>query len=101
MNRELGADFDPDAYDHVAHWDADEAWIEMRLVAQRPQVVTVEGLGGLQVRFGAGEWLRTEISAKFTAARVREELWAAGLVVDDQWTDDAGEFLLTLSHPYC
>jgi dimethylhistidine N-methyltransferase len=101
MNRELGADFDPDAYGHVAHWDDDESWIEMRLVARSEQVVRVAGLDDLEVRFAAGEWLRTEVSAKFTAARVREELWAAGLVVDEQWTDDAGDFLLTLSHPYC
>jgi L-histidine N-alpha-methyltransferase len=101
MNRELGADFDPDAYEHVAAWDETEAWIEMRLVARSAQRVRVARLDGIEVRFAPGEWLRTEISAKFTAARVREELWQAGLVVDDQWTDDAGDFLLTLAHPYC
>jgi len=101
LNRELGADFDPGAFDHVAHWDEANRWIEMRLVARRPQVVTVTGLDGLQVAFAAGEWLRTEISAKFTAEKVREELWQAGLVVERQWTDDAGDFLLSLATPYC
>ena len=100
MNRELGADFDPDAYDHVAVWDDANAWIEMRLVAGTAQVVRVPTLD-LERRFEAGEWLRTEISAKFTAEQVREELWQAGLVVEEQWTDDGGDFLLTLARPYC
>ena len=101
MNRELGADFDPAAYDHVAHWNDAESWIEMRLVARTPQVVHVDALDGLEVRFEPGEWLRTEISAKFTAERIRDELWESGLVVEEQWTDDAGDFLLTLARPYC
>jgi L-histidine N-alpha-methyltransferase len=101
MNRELGADFDPDVFDHVAEWDEAEAWIEMRLVARTKQIVRVKALDDLAVRFGPGDWLRTEISAKFTAERVQDELWEAGLVVDEQWTDDNGDFLLTLSHPYC
>ena len=100
MNRELGADFDPAAYDHVAHWNDAEAWIEMRLVARTPQRVRVEALD-VTVELAAGEWLRTEISAKFTADGLREELWQAGLVVEHQWTDDAGDFLLTLARPYC
>jgi L-histidine N-alpha-methyltransferase len=101
MNRELGADFDPDAYDHVADWDDAEAWIEMRLVARTKQIVRVKALDDLAVRFAPGDWLRTEISAKFTAEGVEDELWQAGLVVDEQWTDDAGDFLLTLAHAYC
>jgi L-histidine N-alpha-methyltransferase len=100
MNRELGADFDPDAFDHRSHWDAEQAWIEMHLVARRPQVVQVAALD-LEVRFAAGEHLRTEISAKFTPERLRDELWAAGLVVQEQWTDEQGDFLLTLATPYC
>jgi L-histidine N-alpha-methyltransferase len=101
MNRELGADFDPDAYDHVADWDEAEAWIEMRLVARTKQIVRVKALDDLAVRFAPGDWVRTEISAKFTAEGVEDELWRAGLVVDEQWTDDAGDFLLTLAHAYC
>jgi L-histidine N-alpha-methyltransferase len=100
MNRELDADFDPDAFEHRSHWDDDRAWIEMHLVARRPQVVQVRALD-LEVRFAAGEHLRTEISAKFTPDGLREELWAAGLVVQEQWTDPAGDFLLSLCTPYC
>jgi L-histidine N-alpha-methyltransferase len=100
MNRELGADFDADAFDHVAHWDAEEAWIEMRLVARSPQQVHLSALD-LDVTLDEGEWIRTEISAKFTPERVRDELWEVGLVAEHQWTDDDGDFLLTLAHPYC
>ncbi|MDQ3293473.1 MAG: ergothioneine biosynthesis protein EgtB [Actinomycetota bacterium] len=101
LNRELGADFDPEAFDHVAHWDPDASWIEMRLVARSPQRVRVPALDDLEVRFEAGEWLRTEISAKFTAEGIRDELWEAGLVVQHQWTDPAGDFLVSLATPYC
>ena len=100
MNRELDADFDPDAFDHRSHWDDEHAWIEMHLVARTPQVVRVAALD-LEVRFAAGDHLRTEISAKFTPDRLRDELWAAGLVVQEQWTDPEGDFLLTLATPYC
>jgi L-histidine Nalpha-methyltransferase len=95
LNRELGADFDVSAYTHRAHWDDEQRWIEMHLVARSPQVVTVAGLDGLTVRFAEGEHLRTEISAKFTAEGV-----AAGLGVERQWTDEAGDFLVTLATPY-
>jgi L-histidine Nalpha-methyltransferase len=101
MNRELGADFDPDAYDHRSYWDEEHAWIEMHLVARTDQIVRVAGLDDLEVRVSAGEHLRTEISAKFTAAGVRAELWEAGLVTQHQWTDQRGDFLLTLATPYC
>lgn len=100
MNRELGADFDPEAFDHEAVWDAAETRIEMRLVARSSQRVQVAGLG-VDVRFDEGSWLRTEISTKFTADQVRSELWDAGLAAEHQWTDDAGDFLLTLAKPYC
>jgi L-histidine N-alpha-methyltransferase len=63
--------------------------------------VRVKALDDLAVRLAPGDWVRTEISAKFTAEGVEDELWQAGLVVDEQWTDDAGDFLLTLAHPYC
>jgi L-histidine N-alpha-methyltransferase len=100
MNRELGADFAPDAFAHRAVWDEEESWIEMHLVARTAQVVRVPRLG-VEVRFAEGEHLRTEISAKFTAGDIAAELDAAGLVVQHQWTDPAGDFLVTLAKPYC
>ncbi len=100
MNRELDATFATEAYDHVAVWNADERRIEMRLRAQRAQRVSVRALD-LDVTFNAGEDLLTEISSKFTAEQVGDELDAGGFVVEETWTDPAGDFLLTLARPYC
>jgi L-histidine N-alpha-methyltransferase len=96
LNREMGANFDVDMFRHVALYNDDEHWIEMRLVSLAAQKVHIESLG-LDVDFAEGESVRTEISAKFTPASVNQELAAAGLKVLDQWTDEAGDFLLTLS----
>jgi L-histidine N-alpha-methyltransferase len=100
LNRELDASFDPEAFDHVAVWNEDEAWIEMRLRSQRDQNVTIGALD-LEVAFGAGEDLLTEISAKFTVERLRDELSDSGFIIEETWTDPAGDFLLTLARPYC
>jgi L-histidine N-alpha-methyltransferase len=100
LNRELDADFDPAAFDHVATWNAEEAWIEMRLRARSPQRVHVRALD-LAVEFDGGEDLLTEISAKFTADGLSAELEAADFVLDGVWGAGDGEFLLTVAHPYC
>ncbi|MGX2993117.1 L-histidine N(alpha)-methyltransferase [Streptomyces sp. JNUCC 64] len=96
LNRELGADFDPDAFAHVALWDAEREWIEMRLRARTGMTVKIPALN-LAVDFTAGEELRTEVSAKFRAEGVRAELAAAGLERTHWWTDRAGRFALSLS----
>lgn len=96
VNRELGADFDPAAFDHVALWDADNEWIEMRLRSRTEQTVKVPALD-LAVDFSAGEELRTEVSAKFREEGVRTELAAVGLGLSHWWTDGAGRFALSLS----
>ncbi|MEF9908056.1 L-histidine N(alpha)-methyltransferase [Streptomyces sp. P9-A2] len=96
INRELGADFDPAAFDHVAVWDAGHEWIEMRLRSRDRQTVKIPALD-LAVDFGAGEELRTEVSAKFRKERVRKELDAAGLELARWWTDEEGRFALSLS----
>ena len=98
LNAELGADFDLDAFEHVALWDSDREWIEMRLRATAPQTVRVGGLE-LTVAFAGGEEMRTEVSAKFHRDGVRAELAAAGLALDSWWTDPAGQFGLSLSSP--
>jgi L-histidine Nalpha-methyltransferase len=96
VNRELDADFDLDAFDHVARWNADEERIEMWLRATTPQRVRIEGLG-LDVDFAAGEEMLTEVSSKFRPDRVAAELAAAGLKRTHWWTDAAGDFGLSLS----
>ncbi|MFB4280551.1 L-histidine N(alpha)-methyltransferase [Nonomuraea sp. MTCD27] len=96
INRELDADFDPEAFAHVAVYDPEQDWIEMRLRASRDMRVRVGGLG-LEVEFAAGEEMRTEISAKFRPEGLREELEAAGFHVRRRYTDPAGDFTLILA----
>ncbi|MBM7440166.1 L-histidine N(alpha)-methyltransferase [Streptomyces sp. HB132] len=96
VNRELGADFPLDDFAHVALWDADHEWVEMRLRARRALTVKIRELD-LVVQFEAGEELRTEISAKFREERVRDELAAAGMRLDQWWTDAGGRFALSLA----
>ncbi|MFE7209489.1 L-histidine N(alpha)-methyltransferase [Streptomyces sp. NPDC001698] len=96
VNRELGADFEPDAFDHVALWDTANEWIEMRLRSRTAQTVKVPALD-LAVHFAAGEELRTEVSAKFRKDRVSVELAAAGLELERWWTDGEERFALSLS----
>jgi L-histidine N-alpha-methyltransferase len=96
VNRELRADFDVDAFEHVARWDPAAEWIEMRLRSTAEQEVKISALD-LIVPFAAGEETRTEVSAKFRPDRIRAELAAAGFAVRDGWTDAGGRFLVTLS----
>jgi L-histidine Nalpha-methyltransferase len=96
INRELGADFAVEEFEHVAVWDEADEWIEMRLRSGRDQVVTLRALD-LSVPFAAGEEMRTEISAKFRREGVEAELAAAGLRAVRFWTDPDGDFGLTLA----
>ncbi len=96
INRELAADFDPSAFEHVALWDPDAEWIELRLRSTAEQKVTVGDLD-LVVPFCAGEEMRTEVSAKFRPEGVRAELAAAGFAGRAGWTDGGGRFLVTLA----
>ncbi len=95
LNHRLGADFDPADFDHQAVWDATAEWIEMRLRARRPVAVRVDDLD-LDVRFDAGEDIRTEISTKFRRDRLTVELTDAGFTPQGWWTDEQGWFSLSL-----
>jgi L-histidine N-alpha-methyltransferase len=96
LNRELQADFDPEDFDHVALFDEHNEWIEMRLRARREHTTLVRDLD-LPVHFDAGEELRTEISAKFTPARLEGDLAAARLELVRWLTDPDELFALSLS----
>jgi L-histidine Nalpha-methyltransferase len=96
VNRELDADFDVAAFEHVAFFDREREWIEMRLRAASRQNVHIGALG-LDVVFEPREELRTEISAKFTADRLRGDLAAAGLELEQVFSDDDGLFAVSLS----
>ncbi|WP_424862601.1 L-histidine N(alpha)-methyltransferase [Streptomyces sp. MMS24-I29] len=96
VNRELGADFDPADFEHVALWDPEREWIEMRLRARSALTVKIPALD-LVVPFEAGEEMRTEVSAKFREEGVRAELAGAGLRLDQWWTDSGERFALSLA----
>lgn len=96
INRQLEADFDVEAFEHVAHWNTEAERIEMWLRAARGQRVRVDALD-LTVDFEAGEEMLTEVSCKFRPDGVSAELAAAGLRRIRWWTDDAGDFGLSLA----
>jgi L-histidine N-alpha-methyltransferase len=96
LNRELGADFDTSAFEHVARWNGEEEWIEMRLRATRAMRVHLPGVN-LEVDFAENEEMRTEVSSKFRPARVSTELAEAGFTMTKWWTDRRNRFGVSLS----
>ena len=97
INASLGADFDVSSFDHVAAVGPRGASGSRCVCASsRAQRVRVPALD-LTVDFATGEEMRTEISAKFRRERVAAEVGAAGLRLDQWWTDPAGDFALSLS----
>jgi L-histidine Nalpha-methyltransferase len=96
LNRELGANFDLDAFDHLAVWVEDASRIEMHLVSKRDQVVQI---GGEKVRFAQGEHLRTEYCHKYTLESFSDLAATAGLVVKRVWTDANQMFSVQLLEP--
>ncbi len=93
LNKQLGANFPLEDFRHVALWDAENQWIEMRLEALRELSVHIDDLD-LEITFAAGEQLRTEISAKFTEDGIAAELASAGFGVRKVWTDQDQRFAL-------
>jgi L-histidine Nalpha-methyltransferase len=96
LNRELGADFALDLFEHVAFFDPEREWIEMRLRARRACRVRFAALD-LEISFRRGEELRTEISAKFTRRRLEADYAAAGLQLAHWYTDPDALFALSLA----
>jgi L-histidine N-alpha-methyltransferase len=96
LNRELQADFDLDAFEHVARWDAENLWIDIRLRSLAGQIVNVKALD-MQVPFAAGEEMRTEISTKYARGGLDGIYAEAGLEITDWFTDSEGLFGLSLA----
>ncbi|MBA3301767.1 MAG: L-histidine N(alpha)-methyltransferase [Thermoleophilaceae bacterium] len=94
LNRELDADFDPAAFEHVAVWVEEDKRVEMRLRASSKQHVRLPG-ADIEVDFDEGEEMRTEISCKFTREGIEEELRTAGFTPRAFFTD--GLFALALA----
>jgi L-histidine N-alpha-methyltransferase len=96
LNRELDGDFDVDAFSHVAKWEPEHEWIEMRLRADRAQSVRLAGLD-LELEFAEGEQMRTEVSAKFRREGIEKELRTAGFELEHWWTDSEKRFGVSLA----
>ena len=99
LNRELGADFDLDAFAPFARWNPDESRVELGVRAGSAQRVTIGGLDSARVEFAPGDEIRTEISSKFTPERLERELVAAGLGLERLLRDDEGLFSVAVAAP--
>lgn len=98
LNSELEADFDLDAFEHVAVFVQEHERIEMRLRSLRDQTVSIPG-AQVTAHFAEGEEMLTEISSKFTPQRIAQELTAAGLILDELITDEQGLFAVSVATP--
>ena len=98
LNLELDADFDLDAFEHVAFWDADNEWIDIRLRALSEQFVDLRELD-MRAHFSRNEEMRTEISTKFTRERIESSYADAGLELVEWWTDPDELYALSLARP--
>jgi dimethylhistidine N-methyltransferase len=94
INRELGGDFDLDAFAHRAIWNAAEQRVEMHLASLRAQEVRLGD--GVRIRFEAGETIWTESSYKYTEDSIADLGLRTGFTVATQWIDPEAGFALTL-----
>ena len=98
LNRELGADFELEAFEHVARYDAEQARMDIRLRSLAEQTVRLDALE-MSVAFAAGEEMRTEISSKFTRERLERIYADAELEMSGWFTDADGDYALSLARP--
>jgi L-histidine N-alpha-methyltransferase len=98
LNRELDADFDLGLFEHVAFWDAENEWMDIRLRSLAEQFSDVKALD-MRVHFARNEEMRTEISTKFTRARIEASYADAGLELVEWWTDPEELYALSLAKP--
>lgn len=97
LNRELGTDFDLEAFRHRAFYDDEHHRIEMHLEATEAQAVHLPD--GTEVRFGRGESVRTEVSYKYDREALETLLGSAGMVVDAWMTGPGDRYALVLARP--
>ena len=98
LNRELDANFDPDNFEHVAFFDADNEWIDIRLRSLTEQFIDLRALD-MRTHFARNEEMRTEISTKFTRERLEASYADAGLELVEWWTDPDELYALSLAKP--
>jgi L-histidine N-alpha-methyltransferase len=89
LNRELGADFEPERFIHRAVWNARDSRMEMHLESREAQAVWIDALGSA-VRFNAGERLHTENSYKYSTEGIAGLMAQAGFPVERHWLADSG-----------
>ncbi len=94
INQQFSANFRIGNFEHEAFWDPAREWIEMRLRARQAERVDI---GGTAIKIDAGEFIRTEVSAKFRQAGICAELAHAGFAMERWWSDAAADFGLSLS----
>ena len=95
LNRELGGDFNLEAFAHRAVWNESESRMEMHLESLRHQPVRLEALD-IELAFAAGERIHTENSYKYTPGQAEAMLQAAGFTTESTWTDERGWFAVCL-----
>jgi L-histidine Nalpha-methyltransferase len=98
LNRELGANFDPECFEHVAFFDPDNEWIDIRLRSLSEQFIDLTELD-MRTHFARNEEMRTEISTKFTRERLESSYADAGLELVEWWTDPDELYALSLARP--
>jgi L-histidine N-alpha-methyltransferase len=94
LNQQLGADFVPERFAHRAFYNRTARRVEMHLVSEGPQTVSVPGLG--PVHFLDGETIRTEISCKYDRQAIQDLFYDAGFRLEAWRTDGAERFALAL-----
>jgi L-histidine Nalpha-methyltransferase len=98
LNNRLDCDFDLGNFEHVAFWDAENLWMDIRLRSVARQVVNISALQ-MQVEFDRGEEMRTEISTKFAREGLAGIYAESGLEMVGWWTDPDGLYGLSLARP--
>ena len=96
LNRELGADFTLDSFEHRAVWNQAESRIEMHLESRTAQKIRIAALN-MEVSFAQGETIHTECSYKYTPGQAETMLQQAGFAAAECWTDDLGWFNVCLA----
>jgi L-histidine N-alpha-methyltransferase len=91
LNRELGADFDLNAFRHVAEWNPRASRMEIYVESMRPQSVWIADIG-MEIQLRTGERIHTENSYKFTDAMVDDVVRAGGFTLERCWKDPKGWF---------
>jgi len=96
LNRELGTNFNVNAFEHRALWVEEQSRIEMHLISKRHQVVDI---AGTRIPIEKGEHLRTEYCHKYTPDAFASLAAGAHLLATRSWSDPENKFSVQLLEP--